>query len=114
MPDAHIESLNQAEVQWIGDHITVLTEAGVDIRDAGALSGHYDTLLSDWLSLPEEQRPDPNPMINLIGLGLGEHLAHRTGLSWVVASDEQTPRSPSTVRLATSSSTPRTRSPSGG
>jgi hypothetical protein len=88
MPDAHIEAPNQAELDWIGEHLRVLAEAGVDIGDPRQLGARYDALLADWLSMPEPDRPDPNPMINLMGLGLGEHIARRSGLSWVVASDE--------------------------
>lgn len=88
MPNARIEPLNQAELAWIGEHLNVLAEAGVDVANARQLSAHYDALLADWLSVSEHQRPDPNPLINLIGLGLGECLTRQTGLSWVVASDD--------------------------
>ena len=59
----------------------------LDVRDAEQLGAHYDTLLARWLGVPDPERPDPNPDINLIGLGLGAHLVGRTGLDWAVVSD---------------------------
>jgi hypothetical protein len=44
--------------------------------------------------VPESQRPDPNPDINLIGLGVGAHLIGRTGLEWAEASDDGLPDCP--------------------
>ena len=86
-PDVHVEALNDAERGWITQHPDRPHAAGVDAGDARHLGAYYDTLLTRWLAVPDSQRTDPNPDINLIGLGLGAHLVDRTGIQWAVASD---------------------------
>ncbi|WP_203904371.1 DUF3806 domain-containing protein [Virgisporangium aliadipatigenens] len=80
--------MNDVERGWITEHLDHLLAVGVDVRDAEQLGAHYDTLLARWLGTPDRLRRDPNPDVNLIGLGLGAHLAGRTGLEWAVVSDE--------------------------
>jgi len=79
--------VNDAEQQWIDDQLRRLRASGVDVADSAQLGAHYDRLLTRWFSLADGGRPDPNPDINLIGIGLGEHLRRRAGLQWVVSSD---------------------------
>jgi hypothetical protein len=76
---------NEAEQQWIADYLEVLQTTGTDVADPVALSALYDQLLAHWLATPPDLRPDPNPDINLLGIGLGEHLRRRNGvLNWAV------------------------------
>ena len=82
-PAIHVVAPNDAELSWIADHLGRLAAAGVDVTDAAALGAHYDELLTGWIASPR----DPNPDINLIGLGLGEHLRRRTILDWAVVTD---------------------------
>jgi hypothetical protein len=79
--------VNDAEQQWIDDQLRRLDASGVDVADPAQLGAHYDRLLTRWSSLADGGRPDPNPDINLIGIGLGEHLRRRVGLYWAVATD---------------------------
>jgi hypothetical protein len=87
-PVVHVGPLNDAERGWIIEHLDRLHAAGVDERDVRQLGHHFDDLLARWLAVPEPQRSDPNPDINLIGLGVGAHLIGRTGLQWAVVSDD--------------------------
>ena len=83
----NVGPVNDAEQQWIDDQLRRLRASGVDVADPAQLGAHYDRLLTRWYSLADGGRPDPNPDINLIGIGLGEHLRYRTGLDWVVVTD---------------------------
>jgi hypothetical protein len=85
--DVEVQPVNDAERGWINEHLDLLRAVGIGVRDARQLGAHFDALLSRWLAVPDPRRPDPNPDINLIGLGLGAHLAARTGLEWAVVSD---------------------------
>jgi Domain of unknown function (DUF3806) len=85
---ATIEELNECERSWVESLLDALREAGVDVTDPASLGGFFDDALAAWRARPERDRPDPNPLINLIGAGLGQHLADRCGLRWVIAGDE--------------------------
>jgi hypothetical protein len=85
-PAVNVGPVNDAERRWIDDQLNRLHTSGVDLEDPAQLGAYYDRLLSHWLSA-DNGRPDPNPDINLIGIGLGEHLRHRTGLQWAVVTD---------------------------
>lgn len=83
-----LEPVTEAEERWISDNLALLADAGVDHTDARRLGALYDAQLGEWEPGGENVGQDPNPTINLIGLGLGEHLVRRAGLRWVVATDE--------------------------
>jgi hypothetical protein len=84
---ASVGPVNNSEQGWIEDQLQRLRISGVDLDDPAQLGEYYDRLLTHWLSTSDNGRPDPNPDINLIGIGLGEHLRHRTGLQWAVVTD---------------------------
>ncbi|GLZ41766.1 DUF3806 domain-containing protein [Actinokineospora sp. NBRC 105648] len=69
--------------------LVALGDLGVDVADVEQLGALYDSQLGEWGVGGEHFGLDPNPTINLIGIGLGEHLVRRCGLRWVVATDEQ-------------------------
>jgi len=83
-----LQPINEAERQWISDNLAQLRSHGVDVADGGQLSACFDTMLNSWECRSETERADPNELINVIGIGLGEHLVCRAGLQWVVATDE--------------------------
>jgi hypothetical protein len=85
---ATIEELNRDELSWVDSLLTTLRDSGVDVNDPESLGGFFDGSLTEWLALPEQDRPDPNSLINLIGVGLGQCIAGRCDLRWVIASDE--------------------------
>jgi hypothetical protein len=85
---ASVGPVNDAEQRWIDDQLKRLRTSGVDLADPVQLGAYYDRLLGHWLEAGAG-RPDPNPDINLIGIALGEHLRHRTGLQWAVVTDAE-------------------------
>ncbi|HEY7226342.1 MAG TPA: DUF3806 domain-containing protein [Micromonosporaceae bacterium] len=85
---ATIEDLTNAEQSWVDANLAILREAGVDVADPASLGAFYDQLLADWLTRPEQDRSDPNSLINMIGIGLGQCIVDRCGLRWVVATDD--------------------------
>jgi hypothetical protein len=78
--------LTDAERVWIDAHLNALTAAGVN--GIAGLGGHYDLQLSEWLSRPESDRPDPNEMINRLGVGFGEYVRRASDTRWVIATDQ--------------------------
>ena len=60
---------------------------GVEI-ERDALSQYFDRLRHGWFATRRRKRPDPNPIINRTGAGLGELLIKALGLRWVVVTDE--------------------------
>lgn len=82
-----LSPLASGEQQWISANLAILSDLGVDLADPGQLGDLYDAQLGQWEPGGENVGQDPNPTINLIGLGLGEHLARRCGLRWCVATD---------------------------
>ena len=77
---SQVVPVNDAEQSWIAGHLELLHASGIDVADPAALGGLYDELLTRWLSAAPGLRPDPNPNINLLGIGVGEHLRRRTGV----------------------------------
>jgi hypothetical protein len=84
-----IEPLTDDEVEWVRSTIAELAEQEVPPGDIDALGDHYDELLAGWLRLQESDRPDPNAVINQIGLAFGQYVADHAGLEWGVATDTQ-------------------------
>lgn len=82
-----ITELNDAERAWVAECLASLEGADGDIVALGAA---YDEALRGWSATAEApaDRPDPNDLINRLGIGFGEHVRRQIGLTWVVASDE--------------------------
>jgi hypothetical protein len=80
--------LNAAEREWVASNVKVFVDIGIDISDAAQIADFFDELKAKWLNEPEDARSDPNPMINILGSGLGQHLVNRYGMRWVIATDE--------------------------
>ncbi len=83
-----ILELNDAEHGWLAENLHELSEAGIDVRYFSSLGEYYDESLRQWTRVVEEDRADPNPVINRIGIGLGQHILEATGLHWVGVTDE--------------------------
>src|SRR5919204_4434194 len=91
-----ISEPTDAELQWLEANLEIARSladavglAGVDTLDPANLHRVFAAWLEQWQSLPEEQRDDPNPYINGVGIAFGQGLVDRLGMRWVVASDEE-------------------------
>ena len=82
-----VEELNQAERAWIANLLAELQAEGVEI-ERDALSQYFHRLRAGWFATRRRKRPDPNPIINRTGAGLGELLIQNLDLKWVVVTDE--------------------------
>jgi hypothetical protein len=84
-----IEPLTDDEAEWVRSTIAQLEEQGVLRYDIDDLGRHYDELLTGWLRLRAEARPDPSPIVTQIGLAFGQLIVNHTGLEWGVATGRQ-------------------------
>jgi hypothetical protein len=82
-----VEALRDDEVEWVQATVAALDEQDLKSGDIDDLGRHYDELLTVWLRLREADRPDPDTVINQIGLAFGQYVADRTGLAWGVVTD---------------------------
>ncbi len=80
-----IEELGDGERGWIRENLAALSAAGIDVYDPVSLSRFNDARYAEWKS---GARADPNPSINMVGIGLGECLNRLIGTGWVVANEE--------------------------
>jgi Domain of unknown function (DUF3806) len=85
--DPVLEPLTTAEVDWVRSSIAELGEQDVRFGDIDDLGRHYDEMLNAWIRLDESHRPDPNAIINQIGLAFGQYVADQAKLDWTVATD---------------------------
>lgn len=81
--------LSAGEVDWVAKNVDFLLSHEVDVSDVESLDAMYGDQLTSWLAIDVENRPDANTFINVLGVGLGEHLVRRTKLEWRIFSDEQ-------------------------
>jgi hypothetical protein len=86
-----VEPLTDDEIEWVQSTIAGLDEQGVRRDDIDDLGRHYDELLTGWLRMRDEDRPDPDRVISQIGLAFGQHIADHTGLAWGVATGAHGP-----------------------
>jgi hypothetical protein len=87
--DPVLEPLTADEVDWVRSSIAGLLDQDVRIGDIDDLGRHYDEMLNAWLRLNEAQRPDPDGIINQIGLAFGQYVADHAKLDWTVATDQR-------------------------
>lgn len=85
-----ITQLNAAEQAWVAESLASLPGMGGADGDIVALGAVYDDALRGWTATAAapEGRPDPNDVINRLGIGFGEYVRTHTGLAWVIAGDE--------------------------
>jgi hypothetical protein len=85
--DQKIEPPNDAEIEWVQTNVTGHPQ-GCRRRggtgDRRALRG----LVRGVGGQPDEDREDPNPMINAFGLAFGQVLVDELGLEGAVVTDE--------------------------
>ena len=91
-----VSAPTEAELQWLEANHEIARAladavglAGVDVLEPANLDRVFAAWLEQWQALPEEDRDDPNPYINGVGIAFGQALVDRLGMRWVVASDEE-------------------------
>ena len=80
-PQEQVEPLNDAEQEWVAENVAEASRLADGVLTAEAL----DDL---WAALLRDEPEDPNPGINMVGLGFGHLLVERLGLEWVALTDE--------------------------
>jgi hypothetical protein len=90
-PRPTVEPLTADEVAWVRSTIAELADQDVRVDDIDDLGRHYDELLAGWLRLRQSDRPDPDKIIDGIGLAFGQYLADQAGLRWAVVTDATGP-----------------------
>lgn len=83
-----IAPLTGAERDWIDANLIALADEGVDVRDSRSVGSYYDQEFLAWSVTSEDKRPNPNPIINKIGIGLGACLNNVIGTTWAIAAEE--------------------------
>ena len=86
-----IEQLTEVEFDWVRSMIAELSEQDVRADDIEDLGRHYDELLTAWLRVRATDRPEPDKIVDQIGLAFGQYLADHGHLEWVIAIDQQGP-----------------------
>jgi hypothetical protein len=86
-----IQDLNQAEIKWLGQMQEVgrlLHHMYVGPLDSLPDLQALDAIWVRWQSDKSSERPDPNTVVNALGLCYGQHLVNRLGFRWAVVTDE--------------------------
>ncbi len=91
MTTAKIGVLSDAEKRWMAGHQMRALMLGRAHGDpATATQPSFEALDRAWVAegaLLRESGGDPNPLIQALGLALGQHLVDHHKLSWCVATD---------------------------
>lgn len=87
-----IEPLTSDEREWLDEQRGLLADAidQLDIElseDATPLDG-ADAVIRWWHAQEQDERPDPNIIIMIAGVALGDRLAESFGLEWGIITDE--------------------------
>lgn len=87
---AKIEQLTDAEIEWIRQQIEIahtFVQEMVGVSELELPSpDDLDRAFAAWL--PNHDTAEANAIVNCVGVALGQHVVDRTGLDWVIASDE--------------------------
>ena len=75
------------EQQRIATGRRALESEDVDIDDLGALGGAFDAALAGWLEAGRRHRAGHEVIVERYAVGIGEHLARHTDLSWALVTD---------------------------
>jgi hypothetical protein len=94
--EQRIEPLSASEMKWLDTNLA-LSRSFVNRHDGGtvvegvptaaALDRAWSAWLAEWESAPAETREDPNPILNAVGVALGQHLVDVLGLRWAIVTD---------------------------
>jgi hypothetical protein len=87
--EQQVEPPSDGDWAWIRKHLDAARSALADLGypEGQITADGLDRLWSFFL-LEGDEPDDPNPVINLVGVGFGQLLVDELGLSWVVITDE--------------------------
>jgi len=87
-----ISELNDVERAWVDDNVAAarryVEDAGVPVDGQPLDPANLDAAWSFWLDAWPAGEEDPNPVINALGMALGQYLVDRLGLDWKLVEDE--------------------------
>ena len=86
-PAQQVLPLNEAEQAWVASLLAEGERLGMTASPE-SLQDFFNQHRTRWWSLPEGERPDPNPIINVMGAVMGRFLVERGGLEWSLVSDQ--------------------------
>ena len=86
-PAQQVLPLNEAEHAWVASLLAEGERLGM-AASPESLQDFFNQHRTRWWSLPEGERPDPNPIINVMGAVMGRFLVERGGLEWSLVSDQ--------------------------
>ena len=82
-----VAAVGDTERARITAALDALAADGVDVDDLDALGAGLDAAYQQWVSAPEDARPDHAAVVERYALGIGEHLDRHTDLDWQVVTD---------------------------
>jgi hypothetical protein len=86
-----IQDLNPSEVAWLGqmqEGGRLLHQVYVGPLDALPDPQALDAIWVKWQSDQSSERPDPNMVVNALGLCFGQQLVERLAFRWAVITDK--------------------------
>ena len=89
-----ITELTGDDADWVESLVKTLDTLGVSTEPA-ELDEYLEHARRTWTLAGS----DPMPLINLVGAGIGHHLATQLGLRWVYVTDKRGPRLGAVRRL---------------
>jgi hypothetical protein len=94
--EPRFEPLSDSERSWLDANMRVACSfvklyAGLvhveGVPAPEALDRAWTAWIAQWDATAAEGREDPNPIVNAVGVALGQHLVDSLALTWAVATD---------------------------
>ncbi|MGN6695968.1 MAG: DUF3806 domain-containing protein [Aquihabitans sp.] len=86
-----LSPLSISESQWRGQQLEAarrLAERYCDTSEMPPSLASLDVTIAAWFDDRSPDRADVNDLVNAVGIAFGHHVAPATGLTWVLATDE--------------------------
>jgi len=83
-PPPRLSELTDVERNWMASLLAIVADSGTDVDDAAQIRALYDDSVMRWHRVNPPERVNPSPMINAIGIAIGEHVVRRTSLRWTL------------------------------
>jgi uncharacterized protein DUF3806 len=83
--------LTPAETQWVANQLAIAVAIAESYTGGSEPLPALERLDATWIAWRGDSsanRPDPNTVVNGLGIAFGKHLIDSLGLDWVIATDE--------------------------